>query len=68
MHGELGVRHPGDVTKEVEVTCREKRRESLLMCQFTDNGVVLHVPDRHAQDKTLLPMDLGSSRTTQSVP
>ena len=64
--GNPGDRHPGDVTKEVEATCREQRGESLLVCQFTDNGVVLHVPDRNAQDdaqaaldETLQPMDLG---------
>ena len=58
--------HPGDVTKEAKATCGEQRRESLQVCQFKDNGVVLQVPDSNAQDnaqasrgETLQPLDFG---------
>ena len=65
MLGKSGVRHPGDVAREAESSCRKQRREMLLMGHFTDGGVALQIPDRNAQDdaqtvhdETLKPMDL----------
>ena len=53
------------MTKEAKATCQKQGREPLLMSQFADGGVTLHIPDRDTQDytqtahdETLQPMDM----------
>ena len=53
------------MTKETKATCQKQGREPLLMSQFADGGVTLHIPDRDTQyytqtahDETLQPMDM----------
>ena len=40
------------MTKETKSMCQKQGREPLLMSQFVDGGVTLHIPDRDTQDYT----------------
>ena len=40
------------MAKETKATCQKQEREPLLMSQFADSGVTLHIPDRDTQDYT----------------
>ena len=40
------------MTKETKSKCHKQGKEPLLMSQFADGGVTLHIPDRDTQDYT----------------
>ena len=40
------------MTKETKAMCQKQGIEPLLMSQFADGSVTLHIPDRDTQDYT----------------